>query len=379
MGHAMTYDAERRRVVLFGGINNFSSPHAVLRDTWEWDGRVWQIAAPATSPPPRQLAAMAYDAGRKRVVLFGGKDADGVPLDDTWEWDGVTWSNPVTVPAPPRRFGAGMAYDPIRGETVLQGGADLTDIFDTWTWNGTAWTAKSPTTVANTNDPAMTFDATRGRIVLMTSGPTWEWDGSTWHLAPRPPTPHFFNTLAFDIAHGQSVSFGGLAFDQPITPLGDTLSYTGTWTTQPLATLPTTGGSLVYDGATGTTIHPRDRTRARLGRCRLGADDSDTHAPGVVPAAAERGSAGSVGLRDRLRRCARDERAVRWVRRHQRGAGRHHVRGRRDRLDRGFASGATAATRGDRLGVRRGAPAGRPVRRPVLRRQARRHLGVGRH
>jgi len=38
------------------------------------------------------MGVLAYDAERDRVVLFGGRagwpDAD---LNDTWEWDGVQW------------------------------------------------------------------------------------------------------------------------------------------------------------------------------------------------------------------------------------------------------------------------------------------------
>ena len=47
---------------------------------------------PATSPSARGGSAMAYDAARGRVVLFGGADVDGTPLGDTWTWDGTTWA-----------------------------------------------------------------------------------------------------------------------------------------------------------------------------------------------------------------------------------------------------------------------------------------------
>ncbi|MHB8878486.1 MAG: hypothetical protein ACYC8T_32720, partial [Myxococcaceae bacterium] len=39
--------------------------------------------------PARYGHALAYDAARQRVVLFGGLDS--AYLTDTWEWDGTTW------------------------------------------------------------------------------------------------------------------------------------------------------------------------------------------------------------------------------------------------------------------------------------------------
>src|SRR5688500_2216562 len=73
-GHAVAYDAARRRTVLFGGAG---SNGIALSDTWEWDGTRWTRSFPAQSPPPRSGCAMAYDSGRGRVVLFGGRADSG--------------------------------------------------------------------------------------------------------------------------------------------------------------------------------------------------------------------------------------------------------------------------------------------------------------
>jgi hypothetical protein len=51
----------------------------------------WTKQAPATRPPTRGGAAMAYDAATGTVVLFGGDNRHGV-LGDTWTWDGTTWT-----------------------------------------------------------------------------------------------------------------------------------------------------------------------------------------------------------------------------------------------------------------------------------------------
>jgi hypothetical protein len=43
-------------------------------------------------PSPRYGHAMAYEAARQRVVLFGGSGGSSALLNDTWGWDGVAWT-----------------------------------------------------------------------------------------------------------------------------------------------------------------------------------------------------------------------------------------------------------------------------------------------
>jgi hypothetical protein len=76
--HALAYDAARQRVVLFGGWNT-----GYLFDTWEWDGGTWSQRSPSASPSARFGHALAYDVARQRVVLFGGQGPTG-HLSDTW-------------------------------------------------------------------------------------------------------------------------------------------------------------------------------------------------------------------------------------------------------------------------------------------------------
>jgi len=87
VGHGMAYDADRRRVVLFGG---YSPGPELFSDTWEWDGENWtQISD--IGPSARREHALVYDDARKRTVLFGGSDGQS-DLADTWEWDGEDWT-----------------------------------------------------------------------------------------------------------------------------------------------------------------------------------------------------------------------------------------------------------------------------------------------
>src|SRR5881296_1151797 len=82
---AMAYDAARKQVVLFGG-----SASGILSDTWVWDGQLW-TQSENMGPPARISHALAFDSIRERVVLFGGTDGARF-LPDTWEWDGTEWT-----------------------------------------------------------------------------------------------------------------------------------------------------------------------------------------------------------------------------------------------------------------------------------------------
>ena len=52
----------------------------------------WTELAPTTSPSVRSGAAMAFDAARGQVVLFGGYDPSVGDVNETWVWNGATWS-----------------------------------------------------------------------------------------------------------------------------------------------------------------------------------------------------------------------------------------------------------------------------------------------
>ena len=118
-------------------------------DTWVWDGSGWVQQHPATTPPARVGAQMAYDAASGQLLLFGG--LNGVPLNDTWTWTGSNWVqlHPATSPQP--TTSAAMAYDPATRQVVFFGGQQFVDNAlvtqpSMWSWNGSNWTQLSPAT-----------------------------------------------------------------------------------------------------------------------------------------------------------------------------------------------------------------------------------------
>jgi len=244
-GHAMAYDPVRDRVVLVGGTDG--ARHEIF-DTWEWDGRRWApIELAGALPSPRTGHTLAFHAGSRRVVLFGGSH-DDTRLGDTWTWNGQRWmaASPATVEMPPARAYHGMAYDAARDRIVVFGGFNPQvpgrKLGDTWEWDGRSWTRALPATAAPPPraTPAMVFDARRGRAVLVGGGDdrdeadgTWEHDGTRWSLVPAAgytPRARTGHAVAYDAARGQVVLFGGFSWSAPVPALGDTWLWDGhTW------------------------------------------------------------------------------------------------------------------------------------------------------
>src|SRR5262249_3212775 len=107
--HAMAYDAARSQIVMFGGRN----ANGPSQDTWAFGAnQQWTTLCSGTCTPPsaRSEHAMAFDPVRKVIVMFGGKDSGGKLLGDTWEWDGMQWhAMSPSSQLPPARSGHAMA------------------------------------------------------------------------------------------------------------------------------------------------------------------------------------------------------------------------------------------------------------------------------
>ena len=172
--HAMTYDSGLKRVLLFGG-NTGTSPTS--NQMWEWNGattkwipRCNSGACAASKPPPSAGHAMAYDANLGKTVLFGGY-VGPAESQATYTYDSTTnlWSNPSNS-GPGARQGHTMTYNSGRKRVVLYGGkpgpvAGRYD--DTWQWNGTAWGLLNPIGAPTARErSAMAYDSVRKEVVL---------------------------------------------------------------------------------------------------------------------------------------------------------------------------------------------------------------------
>jgi hypothetical protein len=100
----MTYDSARQVTLLEGGaVNGAGGSLPAPVGTWAWDGTAWTQLADV-GPSQRIAAGLADDASRQRVVFFGGLSFTATTTTyerDTWEWDGNVWEQ-VTNMAPLR-------------------------------------------------------------------------------------------------------------------------------------------------------------------------------------------------------------------------------------------------------------------------------------
>jgi hypothetical protein len=245
MHHALVYDDGADALVTIGGCGEVAEPCGViLTDVWALVGDTWrELSRSSVVPPARRHFDGAFDAKRRRIVVFGGYDAAGAPLGDTWEWDTDTgnWQErtPMTLnPAP--RAGHALYFDPALGKVVLFGGDDGTRALgDLWTWDGSAgvWQeAWSPPHPPGPGDPfpAPRFDhamrslprPAASEVGLLVGGcasrtgsecdtllgDAWLWDGvaGSWtELTAGGPPPRSQHGLAVDPVRGKVVVSGG--------------------------------------------------------------------------------------------------------------------------------------------------------------------------
>lgn len=284
---AMAFDPALHQLILFGGQRADGS---LLSDTWAWNGASWVPQQPATSPPAREGATLAFDAN-DQLMLFGGTAAappsgttgmiapvpppTHMTMGDTWVWTGTTWSQ-QSVAAPPPRTDSAAAWDGTQHQTLVFGGSSAPSgtkpptalLGDTWVWGAGAWEATSPSvSPPPRNDATVVADSDLGGIVAFggntATGPvadTWLWNGQTWaHLAPTSsPLARLGAAGAYDAAAHQLVVFGGINADGGL--LADTEILTAMAPATPGATPSALPITSVPDGRGVSTTQGKEAT-----------------------------------------------------------------------------------------------------------------------
>ncbi len=220
------YDSQRRRLIVFGGYPTF------LNDVWALDlgTEIWQAIVPAGAPPsPRYGASAIYDSAGDRLIVFGGFDG-AVQRQDVWQLTlagSPTWTllAPTGTPPPGRSFHM-AAYDAPRRRMILFGGFDGSGFLgDTWELSlagAPAWSAMSfaHPTPAPRNIAGIAVDTDTDRLVLF-GGWSGSYRNDTWTLslsgAPvwsnlvtaTRPAPRREISMTHDPAHRRIVLFGG--------------------------------------------------------------------------------------------------------------------------------------------------------------------------
>ena len=237
-----------RGLFLFGG----EAEARPLRESWLLDAPAWRHLTPRRSPPARESAAIALDADRRRIVLFGGLGAEGKCLDDTWAYDGHDWSPVDSLKKPPGRTCGAMAYDSARHRILLFGGGSEEGwLGDTWELTGEGWRKRAPSVAPPARTwHAITDDPGRGRVVLfggnasgVTADDTWEWDGQNWTeiLTGSRPPPLELHGLGYEPGLRRVVVHGGRSSRPPLPP-------------DPRVDSKRSPGSWSWDGTAWTTL-----------------------------------------------------------------------------------------------------------------------------
>lgn len=245
--HAMAYDSESDRVILFGGWVEVNYKQSNNNETWayDFDTNIWTNMTPGqtTHPSARQTHAMAYDSHSDRVILFGGETGSGVILfGDTWAYDfnSNTWTNLSPIIRPTNRSVHAMAYDSESDCIMLFGGNDGHFMADTWAYNyvNNTWTRMLPATYPSHRTSAvMAYDSESDRTVLFGGrsvpnfeNDTWAYDynNNTWtNMTPRQslkPSGRTKHVLAYDSESDHVILYGGFNPDPPWS-LNDTWAY----------------------------------------------------------------------------------------------------------------------------------------------------------
>ncbi|HLQ36725.1 MAG TPA: hypothetical protein VK348_02900 [Planctomycetota bacterium] len=163
----MAHDAARQLTVLL-------SRSAAPIGTWTWDGTNWTQQFPAQQPATAD-GAMADDAARQLVVYHDG--FHGLPAQ-TWEWNGTAWTQRVTATVPPDNGSTAIAYDAGRQRIVRYGDSAYSNQVSEY--DGVDWTLL-PGTQPPRRHPAMAYDARDQRIVVF--GGEVPFPGGDWPVA----------------------------------------------------------------------------------------------------------------------------------------------------------------------------------------------------
>jgi hypothetical protein len=119
---------------------------------------------------------------------------------------------------PSSRYRHSMTWDFTRGRVVLFGGSIMSGANgETWVWTGTGWWLAASGGPSARYGHAMAYDANRGGVLLFGghdgmaySAETWLWDGADWNLvATLGPSARAFHSMAYAQDRRRVVLFGG--------------------------------------------------------------------------------------------------------------------------------------------------------------------------
>lgn len=233
--HTAAYDTESDRMIVFGGDANSNGIVSELTNqTWAYDlnANSWSEKSSPESPPARWFHAMAYDSESDRVILFGGDISDslGGEVDDTWAYhfNADAWSKMSPSIRPSPRTSHGMAYDSESDRTILYGGITPEGLSnETWAYdfNMNTWTNMTATDTPSALDIDVIAYDQESDLVILFGGfgrvgtghgfkdETWAYDfnANSWMnlTSGTRPEPRGGHGMAYDSESDRVILFGG--------------------------------------------------------------------------------------------------------------------------------------------------------------------------
>jgi|GEM_PF-4645900 len=202
--HCQLWEPIHGYIVVFGGYNQ--SAWLTCDKIWLFDGSDWHSVTATGDIPVFQEGAAWFDYSRGLIYFCCGRDSSWQRYDYMYSLDPVTWEWKKIYPVdhPPAIYGARMTYDPNRRVSVLFGGNDGSGTLynDIWEWDGSKWTKIS--VAGNKPDPRYlclwVYDRSTNKIVMFGGhdpttgnkfGDTWEYDPSSasWTKITPPTSP----------------------------------------------------------------------------------------------------------------------------------------------------------------------------------------------
>lgn len=168
--HSAAYDAEKNRMMVFGGCARTLRSCRYTNDVWEMDltlgAEKWTAIAPLNVPPPeRESAAIFIRRSDQALVVTGGFSARGYHRD-TWVFNRQErqWKESGEFPGGGRCC---AAYQAGEKGLIMFGGNDRRSFFDeTWLFGGAKYARRDdPThppsrafaTIVPTDEPNLYF------------------------------------------------------------------------------------------------------------------------------------------------------------------------------------------------------------------------------
>lgn len=258
--YALAYDDVSHHTLLYGG-NADGWPYE--ETLWQFDGTEWQELAVTQVPSAVYGMDMAVLSGT--VVLFGGSNAQDIPLADTWLFDGTDWQQHAPSATPSARTGAVLATNHSDQMWLFGGQANTLYFNDLWRYEAltaswqlitttTAPTPRSHASMIYADDTLWLFG---GRVADGSfRNDLWQFDIATgeWNEVPLTgswPEARMAHSLSHDPDNDILLLFGGRAADNDIG-LTDTWVYelsSGIWQEITTTVTPEAGThhTMVYD------------------------------------------------------------------------------------------------------------------------------------